>query len=177
MESFYEGFDENNDLIRKKAESFVTKENNRRTKKMTDWSIFCLKDWYYSMNKSFVLIFNCLSKKINFLHYIIENKINILLNSFIEKTNIDLKSVIKDVSETEKNKIWNWISEDYHPANFNDNILSELKKTKIKYKEEKFICWIKIMELYFNKENSDNKKELIQRYIKVIDELKIFIEL
>ena len=42
------------------------------------------------MNKSIILIFKILLKKVNLLNYIIDNKINLLLNNFYSKTNIDL---------------------------------------------------------------------------------------
>ena len=181
FELFDGGFNEdNNTEIKNMKDNFITREINKKNKKKSDWCITCLKDWYNSMNISMIIIFKLLSKKLNLLNYIIENKIKLLLNSFIDKTNIDLKNVKNDVNENDKNKIWKWIKEDYHPAYFNDNILIDFKKTKIQYKETSFINWIKTMELFLNKEKENktingDKKDIVVRYITNIDDLKICI--
>ena len=179
---FDEGFTEdNNSLIQKMKESFIAKEKNRRNNNIPYWSMTCLKDWYNSMNQSIIIIFKILTKKLNLINYLIQNKINILFNTFFEKTNIDLNNKKSDLNEDDIIKIWKWIKEDYHPAIFNDNILSDIKLSKIKQKEARLINWIYIMNIFLNKENknketNEDKKDLVMRYIKLIDELKLYID-
>ena len=182
FELFDQGFNEDNNIeLKNMKESFVTKELNRRFSKSTYWSITCLKDWYDSMNKSFIIIFKMLDKKLNLHNYIIQNKIDIFVNTFVEKTNIDINNKINDINGDDINKIWKWIIEDYHPALFNDIILNDIRISKTKIKEIRFINWVYVMDIFLNKENNnkeinEDKKELVLRYIKLIDELRQYID-
>ena len=69
---------ENQEKIEQMKEEYINKilNDKLKNKKITEWYITCWKEWYDSMNKSIILIFKILYKKINLLNYIIENKIN-----------------------------------------------------------------------------------------------------
>jgi len=153
-----------------------------KNKKITQWYINCWKDWYDSMNKSIIIIFKILSKKLNLINYIIDNKINLLINSFISKTNIDIINIGIDNKlneDLDKNKdlILKWIKEDYHPAVFNDELLYDIKKVNFIIKEQKFISWVKLMKIYLyaqkdNKKLDENDKSIVLRYLKYINEVE-----
>ena len=153
-----------------------------KNKQITQWYITCWKDWYDSMNKSIIIIFKILSKKLNLINYIIDNKINLLINSFISKTNIDIIKLVIDNKlneDLDKNKdlILKWIKEDYHPAVFNDELLYDIKKVNFIIKEKKFISWVKLMKIYLyaqkdNKELDENVKSIVLRYLKYINEVE-----
>ena len=153
-----------------------------KNKKITQWYITCWKDWYDSMNKSIIIIFKILSKKLNLINYIIDNKINLLINSFISKTNIDIINIGIDNKlneDLDKNKdlILKWIKEDYHPAVFNDELLYDIKKVNFIIKEQKFISWVKLMKIYLyaqkdNKKLDENDKSIVLRYLKYINEVE-----
>ena len=153
-----------------------------KNKNITQWYISCWKDWYESMNKSIIIIFRILTKKLNLINYIIDNKINLLINSFISKTNIALNKFgndneLNDEYINNKNSILKWIKEDYHPAVFNDELLFDIKKSNFIIKEKKFIIWSNLMKEYLNKEK-DNKelneddKNIILRYINYLNEIE-----
>ena len=167
--------------IRAIKDVYIKKDIKRR-RKVTNFYIDITKEWYDSMNKGMIIIFKILKNEMNLLKYYIEKNINNMINCFNEKTNIDLKVVDKEINISDYiNKIWNWIKEDYHPAYFKDNILNELKKANIKYKEINFINWISIMELFLNKAKEENdleedQKYIIERYHKEIQDLKEFNE-
>ena len=153
-----------------------------KNKNITQWYISCWKDWYESMNKSIIIIFRILTKKLNLINYIIDNKIHLLINSFISKTNIALNKFgndneLNDEYINNKNSILKWIKEDYHPAVFNDELLFDIKKANFIIKEKKFIIWSNLMKEYLNKEK-DNKelneddKNIILRYINYLNEIE-----
>ena len=153
-----------------------------KNKNITQWYITCWKDWYDSMNKSIIIIFKILSKKLNLINYIIDNKINHLINSFISKTNVDLinfelDNKFKQDLDKNKDKILKWIKEDYHPAFFNDELLHDVKKANFVITEKKFIFWNKFMKAYLNKQkdNNDldeNDKNIVMRYLNYINEVE-----
>ena len=132
------------------------------------------------MNQSILIIFKILKKELDLLHYIFDKKIVLLINSFIAKTNIDLNNLKNDINiDKYNNKIIEWIKEEYHPASFRDNILNDLKKNKIKYKNKNLINWIKIMDIFIDKKKKEfenDEENIIIRYLKVINELKLFID-
>lgn len=162
---------------------YIQKEIEKKNKKVSNWYITCLKEWYDSMNESMIIIFKILKKEWNLLNYVVENKIAFLINSFTEKTNIDLTNLEKEIKFINyRNGIWSWIKEDYHPAYFKDNILYDLNKTKIQIKEKGLINWMKLMTIFLNNEKENNeieeeKKDLINRYLKEISELKAYVNL
>ena len=154
-----------------------------KNKKITEWYITCWKEWYDSMNKSIILIFKILYKKINLLNYIIENKINQLINSFISITNVDLiklgndKKIKDNINNNNKDRIIKWIKEEYHPAVFNDEIINDIRKVKYTIKDPKFISWIKLMKLYLNEMKDDKSlnetdKDIILRYVSYLNDLE-----
>ena len=153
-----------------------------KNKKITQWYITCWKDWYDSMNKSIIIIFKILSKKLNLINYIIDNKINLLINSFTSKTNIDIikfgiDNKLNEDLDKNKDLILKWIKEDYHPAVFNDELLYDIKKVNFIIKEKKFISWVKLMKIYLyaqkdNKELDENDKSIVLRYLKYINEVE-----
>ena len=136
------------------------------------------------MNKSIILIFKILLKKVNLLNYIIDNKINLLLNNFYSKTNIDLIKIenenkLKNINYN-KDQINKWIKEDYHPALFNDEILKDIIKVKYIIKDKKFILWIKFMKTYLNdlkysKFLNEIDKDISSRYTNYLNELDKYI--
>ena len=153
-----------------------------KNKNITQWYITCWKDWYDSMNKSIIIIFKILSKKLNLINYIIDNKINHLINSFISKTNVDLINFQLDNKfqqdpDKNKDKILKWIKEDYHPAVFNDELLHDIKKANFVITEKKFIFWNKFMKAYLNKQKDNNEldendKNIVMRYLNYINEVE-----
>ena len=153
-----------------------------KNKNITQWYITCWKDWYDSMNKSIIIIFKILSKKLNLINYIIDNKINHLINSFISKTNVDLINFELDNKfhhdlDKNKDKILKWIKEDYHPAVFNDELLHDVKKANFVITEKKFIFWNKFMKAYLNKQKDNNEldendKNIVMRYLNYINEVE-----
>ena len=173
--------EENNAEIESIKDIYIKKEINKKSKNVTNWYITILKEWYDSMNQSMIIIFKILKNEVNLLNFYIEKNINNMINSFNEKTNIDLNNLDKSINiNSYIDKIWNWINEDYHPAYFKDNILNDLKKTNIKYKEKSFINFINIMDLFLDKENEnkyleEKQKDIIKRYQNIILELKEFI--
>ena len=173
--------EENKGKIEAIKDKFIKEEIDKKPKKVSNWYKLCLKEWYNSMNISMIIILKILKNDLNLLNYIIKNKIMLLINTFIDKTGIDLSVLKKDINIFEYNKkIWMWIKEDYHPAYFKDNILNDLKKANIKYNEKDFINWINIIELFLNKEKENKEieedyKNIIERYIKEINDLKEFI--
>ena len=167
---------ENQAKIEQMKEEYINKilNDKLKDKKITEWYITCWKEWYDSMNKSIILIFKILYKKINLLNYIIENKINQLINSFISITNIDLiklgndKKIKDNINNNIKDRIIKWIKEEYHPAVFNEEIIKDIKKVKYSIKEPKFISWIKLMILYLN----ETDKDIILRYLSYLNDLE-----
>ena len=153
-----------------------------KNKNITQWYITCWKDWYDSMNKSIIIIFKILSKKLNLINYIIDNKINLLINSFISKTNIDIikfgiDNKLNEDLDKNKDLLLKWIKEDYHPAVFNDELLYDIKKVNFIIKEKKFISWVILMKIYLyaqkdNKELDENDKSIVLRYLKYINEVE-----
>ena len=114
---------------------YIQKEINKKKRKLSNWRILCLKEWYDSMNQSIIIIFKMLKNKMNLLNYIFDNKIQILINSFINKTNIDLNNYKNEIKKDYNNyvdKIWSRIKEESHPVYFKDNILNDIYKTKTK---------------------------------------------
>ena len=182
LELFDKQSNDSKSKIEKNKEIYIQKEIDKKNKKMSNWWVTCLKEWYDSINISIIIIFKILRNKMNLLNYIIDNKIKMLINSFISKTNIDLNNIENEIKMIDNNnnyidKIWSWIKEEYHPAFFKDNILYDLNKTKIKYKEKILINWIKIMDIFLNKEKEnksleEDKKSIILRYIDEINQLK-----
>ncbi len=134
------------------------------------------------MNKSIIIIFKILSKKLNLINYIIDNKINHLINSFISKTNVDLinfqlDNKFQQAPDKNKDKILKWIKEDYHPAVFNDELLHDVKKANFVITEKKFIFWNKFMKAYLNKQKDNNEldendKNIVMRYLNYINEVE-----
>ena len=175
---------ENQAKIVQMKEEYINKilNDKLKNKKITEWYITCWKEWYDSMNKSIILIFKILYKKINLLNYIIENKINQLINNFISKTNVDLikfgndKKIKDNINNNIKDRIIKWIKEEYHPAVFNDEIINDIRKVKYSIKEPEFISWIKLMNLYLNEMKDDKTlnemdKDIILRYLSYINDL------
>ena len=175
-----ENKEENKAKIDVNKDIYIKKEIDKKNKKVTNWYITCLKEWYDSMNQSILIIFKILKKELDLLHYIFDKKIVLLINSFIAKTNIDLNNLKNDINiDNYYNKIIEWIKEEYHPASFRDNILNDLKKNKIKYKSKNLINWIKIMDIFIDKKKKEfenDEENIIIRYLKVINELKLFID-
>ena len=173
--------EENKEKIEVIKNNFIKTEIENKPRKVSNWYKFCLNEWYNSMNISMNIILKILKNNLNLLNYVIQKKILILINTFNEKTGIDLSELKKDINIVDYNdKIWRWIKEDYHPAYFKDNILNDLKKTKIKYNEKSFTNWITIIDIFLNKEKEnkeigENNKNIIERYIKEIQDLKSFI--
>ena len=173
--------EENKEKIEAIKDKFIKEEIDKKPKKVSNWYKLCLKEWYNSMNISMIIILKILKNDLNLLNYIIKNKIMLLINTFIDKTGIDLSELKKDINIVDYNKkIWMWIKEDFHPAYFKDYILNDLKKANIKYNEKDFINWIIIIELFLNKEKENKEieedyKNIIERYIKEINDLKEFI--
>ena len=182
LELFDKQSNDSKTKIEKNKEIYIQKEIDKKNKKMSNWCITCLEEWYDSINKSIIIIFKILKNKMNLLNYIIDNKIKMLINSFISKTNIDLNNIENGIKISTSinnyiDKILSWIKEEYHPAFFKDNILYDINKTMIKYKEKVLINWIKIMEIFLNKEKEnksleEDKKNIILRYIDEINQLK-----
>ena len=153
-----ENKEENKAKIDVNKDIYIKKEIDKKNKKVTNWYITCLKEWYDSMNQSILIIFKILKKELDLLHYIFDKKIVLLINSFIAKTNIDLNNLKNDINiDNYYNKIIEWIKEEYHPASFRDNILNDLKKNKIKYKSKNLINWIKIMDIFIDKKRKNLK--------------------
>ena len=177
---------DNKEKIEKLKDEYINSilKKKLKNKKLTEWDITCRKDWYDSMNKSIILIFKILLKKVNLLNYIIDNKINLLLNNFYSKTNIDLIKIenenkLKNINYN-KDQINKWIKEDYHPALFNDEILKDIIKVKYIIKDKKFILWIKFMKTYLNdlkysKFLNEIDKDISSRYINYLNELDKYI--
>ena len=177
---------DNKEKIEKLKDEYINSilKKKLKNKKLTEWDITCRKDWYDSMNKSIILIFKILLKKVNLLNYIIDNKINLLLNNFYSKTNIDLIKIenenkLKNINYN-KDQIYKWIKEDYHPALFNDEILKDIIKVKYIIKDKKFILWIKFMKTYLNdlkysKFLNEIDKDISSRYTNYLNELDKYI--
>ena len=177
---------DNKEKIEKLKDEYINSilKKKLKNKKLTEWDITCRKDWYDSMNKSIILIFKILLKKVNLLNYIIDNKINLLLNNFYSKTNIDLIKIenenkLKNINYN-KDQINKWIKEDYHPALFNDEILKDIIKVKYIIKDKKFILWIKFMKTYLNdlkysKFLNEIDKDISSRYTNYLNELDKYI--
>ena len=177
---------DNKDKIEKLKDEYINSilKKKLKNKKLTEWDITFRKDWYDSMNKSIILIFKILLKKVNLLNYIIDNKINLLLNNFYSKTNIDLIKIenenkLKNINYN-KDQINKWIKEDYHPALFNDEIIKDIIKVKYIIKDKKFILWIKFMKTYLNdlkysKFLNEIDKDISSRYTNYLNELDKYI--
>ena len=167
------------------SENFLMNKEKYLSKKLfkNEWQKKCTNDWYESMNKIIDIIFNVINKKLNLIYYVMENKIKVFLDSFNDKINIDLNDNnylnIYNANKKENNeKIWEWITEEFHPAYFHDDIIEDLNKTKIIIKNKDILNnWSELMNLFLEEEEKkidliEDKKNIIKRYIKEINDFK-----
>ena len=180
----------NNVMIRKARDEYVNKimKKKIKNKKINEWYVKLWKEWYDSMNISLGIILKVIKKEINLINYIIHNKIKILINNFTSKTNIDLNELNKNsddininIINNNKEIIFKFLKEDYHPAVVKDELLYDISKVKYTIEEKELISWIRLIKLFLNiyKQNKnldEIDRDIIIRYDDIINNLSIYIK-